>query len=116
MGSSPLISAADAAGLGGIIQDGLLGITFVQNAINGAVNTDLVRHGCIPNAVFLRTRLCARPRDRSRVPFQLRGAAAGLARTVTPVGTGGASLTAVWARRPRSWPVRSRPGWSTCRP
>lgn len=54
--ASPLTSAADAAGLGGIIQDieELLGITFVQNAINGAVNTTAwFVMATIPNAVFL---------------------------------------------------------------
>lgn len=69
--ASPLTSAADAAGLGGIIQDieELLGITFVQNAINGGQHHRLVRHGHHPQRGIPRTRLCCpKPgnRDRSR--------------------------------------------------
>ncbi|SGH69638.1 PPE family protein [Mycobacterium tuberculosis] len=92
--ASPLTSAADAAGLGGIIQDieELLGITFVQNAINGAVNTTAwFVMATIPNAVFLGHAFAAlNPATvtaaADAVPAA--AAAAGLAHTVTPVGVG----------------------------
>ncbi|EUA09407.1 PPE family protein [Mycobacterium kansasii 732] len=51
--ASPAASVFDATALGGIIDD-LLGNTFVQNAINGAVNTAAwFVMAAIPNAVFL---------------------------------------------------------------
>ncbi|AFE17588.1 PPE family protein [Mycobacterium tuberculosis RGTB327] len=120
--ASPLTSAADAAGLGGIIQDieELLGITFVQNAINGAVNTTAwFVMATIPNAVFLGHAFAAlNPATvtaaADAVPAA--AAAAGLAHTVTPVGVGGASLTASLGEASSVGGLSVPAGWSTAAP
>lgn len=120
--ASPLTSAADAAGLGGIIQDieELLGITFVQNAINGAVNTTAwFVMATIRNAVFLGHAFAAlNPATvtaaADAVPAA--AAAAGLAHTVTPVGVGGASLTASLGEASSVGGLSVPAGWSTAAP
>lgn len=120
--ASPLTSAADVAGLGGIIQDieELLGITFVQNAINGAVNTTAwFVMATIRNAVFLGHAFAAlNPATvtaaADAVPAA--AAAAGLAHTVTPVGVGGASLTASLGEASSVGGLSVPAGWSTAAP
>ncbi|OSC42255.1 PPE family protein [Mycobacterium decipiens] len=96
--ASPLTTAAD--GLGGIIQDieDLLGIPFVQNAINGAVNTAAwFVMAAIPNAVFLGHALTAlSPAGEAAAvdAVPAAAAAAGLTHAVAPAGLGGAPLMA----------------------
>ncbi|ORB86469.1 hypothetical protein B1987_24855 [Mycobacterium kansasii] len=79
--ASPAASVFDATALGGIIGD-LLGNTFVQNAINGAVNTAAwFVMATIPNAVFLGHALDAA------------NAAGGVAAEVAPAIAGPAATT-----------------------
>ncbi len=111
--ASPLTSAAGAAGLGGIIQDitDLLGIPFVQNAINGAVNTAawFVMAG-ITSSVFLGHTVGALgPAAEAAtaavgaVPAAAAGTA-GLAHSVTPLAAGMGEAASVGGLSvPASW-------------
>lgn len=89
--ASPAASVFDATALGGIIDD-LLGNTFVQNAINGAVNTAAwFVMAAIPNAVFLGHALDAANVAGGSAAAQLVPTIAGPAATthaVAPAGAG----------------------------
>ncbi|MCV7197017.1 PPE family protein [Mycobacterium angelicum] len=99
--ATPVASAAASTGLGGILQDitDLLGVPFVQNAINGAVNTAawFVMAG-ICNAVFLgHTVNALGPAAEGAIaaaPAAAAGAA-GLAHSVTPMAAGMGQAAAV---------------------
>ncbi|BAV40285.1 MULTISPECIES: PPE family protein [Mycobacterium ulcerans group] len=112
--ASPITSAIDATGLGGIIQDieDFLGIPFVANVINGAVNTAAwYTTATIPTAIFLANAL-----DTGAPVIAAEGAieaaegaaaaTAGLANTVTPTGVGAALGEATLVGKlavPTSW-------------
>ncbi|BBX97402.1 PPE family protein [Mycobacterium lacus] len=89
-----LASPVQATGLGGIIDDilGLLDIPFVQNAINGAVNTAAwFVMNTIPNAVLLHHVLAgAAPAAAAAAPAA--AGAASLSQAVTPAGAGTAMV------------------------
>ncbi|BBX74218.1 PPE family protein [Mycobacterium shinjukuense] len=121
--ASPVASAAQATGLGGIIQDieALLGIPFVQNAINGAVNTAawFVMAG-IANAVLLHHVLAgAAPASAEAAAAAVAPAAAGaagLAPTVTPAGLGGAAVSAGLGEAASVGGLSVPASWSTAAP
>lgn len=109
--ATPVASAAASTGFGGILQDimDLLGIPFVQNAINGAVNTAawFVMAG-ICNAVFLGhtvSALAPAADAAAAAAVPAAAGAAGLAHAVTPAGAamgaaasvGGLSVPASWS-------------------
>ncbi len=112
--ASPITSAIDATGLGGIIQDieDFLGIPFVANVINGAVNTAAwYTTATIPTAIFLANALnTGAPVIAAEGAIEAaEGAAAataGLANTVTPTGVGAALGEATLVGKlavPTSW-------------
>lgn len=85
--ASPAASVFDATALGGIIDD-LLGNTFVQNAINGAVNTAAwFVMATIPNAVFLGHALDAEGLSAAQLVPTIAGAAA-TTNAAAPAGAG----------------------------
>lgn len=102
--ASPFTSAADAAGLTGIMQsiDDFLAIPLVANTINGAINTSAwFVTATIPNAIFLSNALNSGvptaaaegiAEGAAGVAATAGGAAAGLAGEVVPVGGAAASL------------------------
>lgn len=85
--ASPAASVLDATALGGIIDD-LLGNTFVQNAINGAVNTAAwFVMATIPNAVFLGHALDVEGLSAAQLVPTIAGAAA-TTNAAAPAGAG----------------------------
>lgn len=112
--ATPVASAAASTGLDGILQDitDLLGIPFVQNAINGAVNTAawFVMAG-ICNAVFLGHTVNALgpAADAAVAAVPAAAGVAGLAHSVTPLAAGMGQAAAVGGL---SVPA----GWSSAAP
>ncbi|CAM4269269.1 putative PPE family protein PPE29 [Mycobacterium basiliense] len=98
--SSPAAAVAASTGLDSVIQDitSVLGIPFVQNAINGAVNTAAwFVMAAVPNAVFLGHTLSAVEAVGAPAAADLAPAlapAASLRHAVTPAGYGGTPVSA----------------------
>ncbi|CAM4413001.1 putative PPE family protein PPE29 [Mycobacterium basiliense] len=96
--ASPLTSALDATGVGGIIQDleDFLGIPFVANIVNGGVNTAAWwTTATIPTAIFLANALdtgapIAVAEGSIEAAEGAAAATAGLADSVAPAGVGAA--------------------------
>jgi hypothetical protein len=118
--ASPVTSAADVPGLAAIAQDigDLLDSTFVQNAINGAVNTAawFVMAGITSAVFFGHTVSPLGPAVAAVDVLPGAAAVASLANSVTPAGVGGAPLLAGLGSASSVGGLSVPASWSTAAP
>ncbi|QYL29585.1 putative PPE family protein PPE29 [Mycobacterium shottsii] len=120
--ASPAASLVDATGLSTLVQDisSVLGTPFLQNAINGAVNTAAwFVMAAIPNSVFLGHTLNAMETAGAPVAADLAPAlapAAGLRHAVAPLSLGGTGVEAGLGQAAGVGKLSVPFGWSSAAP
>lgn len=120
--ASPAPSLVDATGLSTLVQHitSVLGTPFLQNAINGAVNTAAwFVMAAIPNSVFLGHTLNAIETAGAPVAADLAPAlapAAGLRHAVAPLSFGGAGVEAGLGQAAGVGKLSVPVGWSSAAP